>query len=187
MNGTNISGEERIKALINGQPIIINVEDTDTPQKSNANEHLHNWGKEYVDKYGNLIEKYAKQYNLDSNIVKAILYAENADFHKYGYNKFFDIIHKSSSVLPMNIQGKTWGDFQGKHYDVYDPEQNIELGVRVLKAIYDAVPDKDIAKIATLWNGTGKNYINEYGNKAKEYYLNQSWNTPYEMPQIENK
>ena len=82
---------------------------------------------------------------------------------------------------------KTWGDFQGKHYDVYDPEQNIELSVRVLKAIYDAVPDKDIAKIATLWNGTGKNYINEYGNKAKEYYLNQSWNTPYEMPQIENK
>ena len=30
MNGTNMSGEERIKALINGQPIIINVEDTDT-------------------------------------------------------------------------------------------------------------------------------------------------------------
>ena len=187
MKGTNMNGQERIQALVNGQPIVINVEDTNIPEKSKANEHIHNWGKEYVDKYGNLIEKYAKQYNLDPNIAKAILYAENADFHKYGYNKFFDIIHKSSSVLPMNIQGKTWGDFQGRHYDVYDPEQNMELGVRVLKAIYDAVPDKNIAKIATLWNGTGLRNVNDYGKKAQEYYLNQSWNDPYEMPQLESE
>ena len=75
----------------------------------------------------------------------------------------------------MNIQGKTWGNFQGQRYDVKNPEQNIELGVRILKAIYDAVPDKDVTKIATLWNGTGLRNINEYGKKAQEYYLNQSW------------
>lgn len=55
------------------------------------------------------------------------------------------------------------------------------------KSIYDAVPDKDVTKIATLWNGTGLRNINEYGKKAQEYYLNQSWNAPYEMPQLENK
>ena len=150
MNGTNMNGKERIKALVKGQPIVINIEDTDTPQKSNVNEHLHNWGKEYVDKYGNLIEKYAKQYNLDSNIAKAILYAENADFHKYGYNKFFDIIHKSSSVLPMNIQGKTWGNFQGRHYDVYDPEQNIELGIQVIKQIQNSIHNPTPEKVGTV-------------------------------------
>ena len=44
MNGTNMNGQERIKALKDGQSIVINVEDTDIPQESNANEHLHNWG-----------------------------------------------------------------------------------------------------------------------------------------------
>lgn len=97
-----------------------------------------------------MIEKYAKQYNLDSNIAKAILYAENADFHKYGYNKFFDIIHKSSSVLPMNIQGKTWGNFQGRHYDVYDPEQNIELGIQVIKQIQNSIHNPTPEKVGTV-------------------------------------
>lgn len=55
------------------------------------------------------------------------------------------------------------------------------------KSSYDAVPDKDVAKIATLWNGTGLRNINGYGKIAQEYYLNQSWNALYEMPQLENK
>ena len=175
MNGTNMNGQERIKALKDGQSIVINVEDTDIPQESNANEHLHNWGKEEVDKYGNLIEKYANQYNLDPNMAKAILYTEASDYHKYGLDSIADKLGVSTSVRPMNIQGKTWGNFQGQRYDVKNPEQNIELGVRILKAIYDAVPDKDVTKIATLWNGTGLRNINEYGKKAQEYYLNQSW------------
>ena len=187
MNGTNMSGEERIKALVKGQPIVINVEDTNIPKKSKASEHNHNWGKEEVDKYGNLIEKYAKQYNLNPDVAKAILYIEASDYHKNGLDFLADRVNLSTSVRPMNIQGKTWGNFQGQLYDVKNPEQNIELGVRVLKAIYDAVPDKNIAKIATLWNGTGLRNVNAYGKKAQEYYLNQSWNDPYEMPQLESE
>ena len=175
MNGTDMSGKERIKALVNGQPIVINVEAADASQESNANMHFHNWGKEEVDKYSDLIEQYAEQYNLDPNIVKSILYTEASDYHKYGLDFLADKINLSTSVRPMNIQGKTWGNFQGQLYDVKKPEQNIELGVRILKAIYDAVPDKDIAKIATLWNGTGLRKVNDYGKKAQEYYLNQSW------------
>ena len=54
----------------------------------------------------------------------------------------------------------------------------------VLKSIYDAVPDKDIAKIATLWNGTGLKEVNDYGARAKEYYKNKSWDKPLEIPKI---
>ena len=187
MNGTNMNGKERIKALVKGQPIVINIEDTNIPEKSKAGEHNHNWGKAEVDKYGKLIEQYAKQYNLNPNIAKAILYIEASDYHKNGWDFLADRVNFSTSVRPMNIQGETWGNFQGQLYDVKNPEQNIELGVRVLKAIYDAVPNKNIAKIATLWNGTGLRNVNDYGKKAQEYYLNQSWNDPYEMPQLESE
>ena len=108
--------------------------------------------------------------------MKAILYTEASDYHKNGGDFIADWLGVSTSVRPMNIQGKTWGNFQGQSYDVDNPEQNIELGVRILKSMYDSVPDKDIAKIATLWNGTGLQKVNEYGLRTKHYYHNQSWN-----------
>ena len=185
MNGTNMSGEERIKALVKGQPIVINVEDTNIPKKSKASEHNYNWGKEEVDKYSPLIDKYAKQYDLDANIAKAILYNEISDYHRFGLDYLGDLTNKSTSTLPMNIQGKTWGNFHGQIYDIKNPEQNIELGVSILKAIYDAVSDKDIAKIATLWNNTGAKKINEYGKRTKDYYINQYWDTSQMTPVLE--
>ena len=187
INGNEMNAKDRIDALKSGKKIYINIADNPNAKPDLLPEHLHNWGKDYVDKYSKQIEKYSQQYGLDANITKAILYSENSDYHSYGYNKLADIIKISESTLPMNIQGKTWGNFQGKQYDVNDPEQNIELGVRVLKSIYDAVPDKDIAKIATLWNGTGLKEVNDYGARAKEYYKNKSWNNPLEMPKIKSK
>ena len=187
INGNGMSAKDRIDALKSGKKIYINIADNPNAKPDLLPEHLHNWGRDYVDKYSKQVEKYSQQYGLDPNITKAILYSENSDYHKYGYNKLADIIKISESTLPMNIQGKTWGDFQGKQYDVNDPEQNIELSVRVLKSIYDAVPDKDIAKIATLWNGTGLKEVNDYGARAKEYYKNKSWNNPLEMPKFKSK
>ncbi len=75
----------------------------------------------------------------------------------------------------MNIQEKTWSDFQGKHYNVYNPEQNIALSTKLLKAISDSVPDKDIAKIATLWNNTRAKQISDYGARTQHYYDNRMW------------
>ncbi len=187
INGNGMSAKDRIDALKSGKKIYINIADNPNAKPDLLPEHLHNWGRDYVDKYSKQIEKYSQRYGLDPNITKAIIYSENSDYHKYGYNKLADIIKISESTLPMNIQGKTWGNFQGKQYDVNDPEQNIELGVRVLKSIYDAVPDKDIAKIATLWNGTGLKEVNDYGARAKEYYKNKTWNNPLEMPKFKSK
>ena len=184
INGNEMSAKDRIDALKSGKKIYINIADNPNAKSDLLPEHLHNWGKDYVDKYSKQIEKYSRQYGVDPDMVKAILYSENSDYHKYGYNKLADIIKISESTLPMNIQGKTWGNFQGKQYDVNDPEQNIELSVRVLKSMYDAVPDKDIAKIATLWNGTGLKEVNDYGARAKEYYKNKTWNNPLEMPEF---
>ena len=185
MNGTNMNGKERIKALVKGQPIVINVEDNSLASDEWPLSHSPTLGETIVNKYGHLIDKYAQQYNLDSNIAKAILYNEISDYHRFGLDYLGDLTNKSTSTLPMNIQGKTWGNFHGQIYDIKNPEQNIELGVSILKAIYDAVPDKDIAKIATLWNNTGAKKINEYGKRTKDYYINQYWDTSQMTPVLE--
>lgn len=187
INGNEMSAKDRIDALKSGKKIYINIADNPNASGKWTLDHSHSLGEYYINKYTSQIEKYAKQYNLDPDIAKSILYSEASDYHRFGMDHIADLVGLSSSVRPMNIQGKTWGNFQGKQYDVNDPEQNIELGVRVLKSIYDAVPDKDIAKIATLWNGTGLKEVNDYGARAKEYYKNKSWNNPLEMPKIKSK
>ena len=187
INGNEMSAKDRIDALKSGKKIYINIADNPNASGKWTLDHSPSLGEYYVNKYSSQIEKYAKQYNLDPDIAKSILYSEASDYHRFGMDHIADLVGLSSSVRPMNIQGKTWGNFQGKQYDVNDPEQNIELGVRVLKSIYDAVPDKDIAKIATLWNGTGLKEVNDYGARAKEYYKNKSWDTSRIRPQIKSK
>jgi len=187
INGNNLNANDRIEALRTGKKIFINVAENKDANNEWPWDHSPTLGDFYVDKYKALIEKYSKQYNLDPDIAKAILYSEAADYHRFGLDHLADCIRVSGSVRPMNIQGKTWGDFQGKHYDVYNPEQNIELGIKVLKSLYDAVPDKDIAKIATLWNGTGLKRINDYGLRARDYYHNKYWDTKQMKPQLESK
>ena len=186
INGNEMSAKDRIDALKSGKKIYINIADNPNASGKWTLDHSPSLGEYYVNKYSSQIEKYAKQYNLDPDIAKSILYSEASDYHRFGMDHIADLVGLSSSVRPMNIQGKTWGNFQGKQYDVNDPEQNIELGVRVL-SIYDAVPDKDIAKIATLWNGTGLKEVNDYGARAKEYYKNKSWDTSRIRPQIKSK
>ena len=187
INGNEMSAKDRIDALKSGKKIYINIADNPNASGKWTLDHSHSLGEYYVNKYAPQIEKYAKQYNLNPDIVKSILYSEASDYHRFGMDHIADLVGLSSSVRPMNIQGKTWGNFQGKQYDVNDPEQNIELSVRVLKSMYDAVPDKDISKIATLWNGTGLKEVNDYGARAKEYYKNKSWDTSRIRPQIKSK
>ena len=175
MNGTNMSGEERIKALVKGQPIVINVEDN--PQANNQwpLSHSHTLGETIVNKYSPLIDKYAKQYDLDANIAKAILYNEISDYHRFGLDYLGDLTNKSTSTLPMNIQGKTWGNYKGKQYDTYNPEQNIELGIQVIKQIQGSIHKTKQEKVGTVWNRTGAMEVNDFGARTKTIYDNKLW------------
>ena len=190
LNGNMLNANERINAYKTNKDIYINIAEKEKPEFKTFPYHDEKSGQYYVEKYSPLIEKYAKENNLNPNIAKAILFSEASDYHDEGLNRlgdiagkipfleyFLEVINKqpSTSIWPMNIQEKTWSDFQGKHYNVYNPEQNIALSTKLLKAISDSVPDKDIAKIATLWNNTRAKQISDYGARTQHYYDNRMW------------
>ena len=56
---------------------------------------FHKLGRSTVDKYSDVIEKYAQKYNFDPNLIKAVMYAESATGHKFGLDKASDEIEKS--------------------------------------------------------------------------------------------
>ena len=170
-----LTEQQRIQALKNNQPLNL--------QMGNSRNADYSWpwytidwlGKYYVDKYNNDIEKYAVQNNLDPDLVKAIMYNEGATGHKVIFNYLGDLFRASGSQMPMNIQGKTWNKLDGKSYNTYNSQQNIELGTKVLKQIQNSLNGFAPDKIGTLWNETGANNINNVGARVKTAYETKPW------------
>lgn len=180
-----LSKEDRIRAIKSGQPIQINIKNNPNAVGKWPAYYIPEWGEYYINKYKDIVDKYAQKYEINPDIPQAVMYTEAATGHKYGLNELGDFMQISGSQMPMNIQGETWGDFNGTYYDTSDPEQNIELGVRLLKSLQQAVPDRDIAKIGTLWNNTGATEISDFGARIKNCYDNYFWDTSKMTPNLE--
>ena len=174
-NKNYLNEHERITAIKNNQPINLTI-------KSNLNaDYKWSWytldfvGDYYVNKYNNQIDKYAKKYNINPDLVRTVMYIEASTGHKFGLNQLADLIGYSGSQMPMNIRGDIWGDFNGKQYDTYDSEQNIELGTQILKNIQNSLDDPTPDRIGTLWNNTSVNQINSVGARIKTAYETKPW------------
>ena len=166
---------QRIKALRNGENLRLHIDEN--PQE---NGDWKRWcdldqGSIAVNKYNDVVDKYANQYSIDPDLVKAIMFAENACGYYYGANKLADYLGFSKSQLPMNIRGNIWSDFQGKHYDTNVPEQNIELGTRLIKQIYDSIEDPTPEKVTTIWNSAAKDKISSFGYRGGTAYRTKPW------------
>lgn len=140
---------------------------------------VHRLGARAVHKYNDLIEAAAQKYDVDPDLIRAAMYIENRDGHKGGFNKFADVIDRSESRLPMNIQTKRWSDLGGNDFDMKDPAQNIEAAALLLKRLQGSLEDpNDIEALGTLWNSGGAQSINSMGQRIAYAYKNKSWDDP---------
>lgn len=171
----HLDRNERTERLSKGNNLFLDIENNPNANYGLPWYTLPSIGNYYINKYSNIIEKYAHQYNVDPNLVKAIMYNEGATGHWGGVNQVLDILGKSGSQIPMNIQGKTWKNFDNRQYDTYNPEQNIELGVQLIKRLQNSIHNPTIEKIATLYNCTGAMEINDYGARTKTIYNQKPW------------
>ena len=112
---------------------------------------------------------------MDADIIKAIMFTENACGHYYGGNALMDYIGKSKSQMPMNVRGDIWSNFQGKHYDTRNPEQNIELATLLVKQIYKSIDNPTPEKVITIWNSAGRNSISSFGYRGALAYKKKLW------------
>ena len=133
-------------------------------------------GKSSVQKYDKKIMKYAQKHNLDPDITRAVMYAENAKGHKLGLNYLFDAFGSSESPAPMNIQKNRWSTLIGKKpEDMYDPDNNIKAATILLKRISDRVEKPTPEKIGSIWHYIGRENTNEFGEYIGEVYRKKPW------------
>ena len=170
-----MSSQERIENIKQGNNLFIDIENNPDANYEMPWYTIKKHGQDNVNENLDIIEKYAQQYNIDPNLVKAIMYNEDATGHKFVLNDLADYLHISSSQMPMNIQGKTWGNFKNTQYDTYNPEQNIKLGVQVIKQLQNSIHNPTPDKVGTMWNDTGAMEINDFGARTKTIYDNKPW------------
>jgi len=101
-----------------------------------------------IKKWNDIIEKYSSYYNLDSKLVKAIIYEEQT--HNKTPNSEW-IPGGPESVGPMAVNSKHWGSYS--RWDMMKAEINIQVGTRLLnKAIGRLNGNYSIGNAAAMYN-----------------------------------
>ncbi|MBF0252074.1 MAG: lytic transglycosylase domain-containing protein [Alphaproteobacteria bacterium] len=128
-------------------------------------------------KYDSLIEDIAKKRDGDPDLIRAVMWSENARGHFFGMNDLADSYGFSNTVMPMNVNKKLWSGLVGASADdINNPRKNIEAGAELLKRIQARMDDpKDIAKIGTIWNGASLTKTNDFGETIGRVYREKPW------------
>lgn len=133
------------------------------------------YGKSMVDQYGAFIDAEARRQGTDPDMIKAILYYENADGHKFGADVAADMLGLSRSQRPMSIRSDVWAGLGLPPDKARDPETNIRAAVTLVKRISDRLEDPSPEKIGTLWNSLSQEQISERGARIGRIYRDRSW------------
>jgi SPP1 gp7 family putative phage head morphogenesis protein len=184
-NHNYLSEPERRKAIKDGAHIRLEVEDNPNARREIVAYEKIELGLDAVKKYESTIDTLSRRHGVDSDLVKAVMYIENATGHKYGFNDVADKLGVSGSQMPMNINGGLWSNFGGKYLNVNNSTENIELSVMLLKNLGYAIEDSTPEKIGTLWNGLSMDKVNDVGARIGRAYEDKPWK--YNHPDYVNR
>lgn len=126
------------------------------------------------DRHG-LIEEEAARVGIDSDLIRAVMYQENARGHYWGGSWLWEQLGWADSILPMNIQPDRWRELGIDEDSAYDARTNIRAGARLLRAIVDRLPDPTPAKVASIWNDGKRTTVSEFGARVGRTYLAKPW------------
>jgi uncharacterized protein (DUF697 family) len=115
------------------------------------------------------IEANAKKYNIDVNLLKAIIYLENS-------HGWYDVGHGSSGG-PGNIKLEVWAPLIGMTPAQVSasPAINVELAAKLLSEIKTRLANPTSAAIATLYNSMSQDMILGYGLTIEQYMKDKAW------------
>ncbi len=121
------------------------------------------------------IREMAEKHGVDPDLIRAVMWAENARGHKFGLNRVADNFRLSDTPLPMNMNmnKETGAKLLGKKPDdLYDVRNNIEAAAIFLKRIRDRIddPNPTPAQIGSIWIFTGSEQTNDWGEFIQRVY-----------------
>ena len=176
--------EIRQKILLSNEPAKFEIKDNPDLQKNpSVIEKLkqtfiknEGFGSKVVKEHEKDIDELSKKHGVDADLVKSVMWVENARGHYGGLNNLADYVGVSDSQAPMNINGKIWGELIDKPGEkLNNGKDNIEAGVILLKRIGDRIENPTPEKIGSIWNYAGRENVNEIGKEIGQAYKSKPW------------
>jgi hypothetical protein len=171
--------ENRVWAILNDRQVVFNIDDDPKHAGKAPFYRYHKSGYDAVHNYNAVIEREARRFGVDPDLVKGIIYIENADGHRGRLDALAQELGRADSLLPMNINPTIWAGIGGvSKQEFADPEKNIRAGVALIRAIQDRIPNPTPAKIGSIWQFTGAEAIRDNGVKIENTIQNKLWEIP---------
>jgi hypothetical protein len=168
--------EERIKAILENKPAIFEI--AKNPQAS-GNPPLYTsptLGWIAVKTHESTIEKIAKDVGIDPDLIKAIMWAENARGAYLGAGYIADALGESKTILPMNINPKIWYPLVSKDpNDLYNSSINILTAALLIQRIEKRINNPSAEKIGAIWQFIGQEKTNDYAAYIQKIYDEKPW------------
>jgi hypothetical protein len=165
-------GEDRHQSIIADTPSHFDIAENANANGSKPSHASHMIGRDAVAKYSQLIEEEARTQGVDANLMKAIMYVENA---QGWYGIPLEAIGIAGSLFPMNIKSDVWKGLGLTEEDFKNPRMNIRAGITLLKRIIARVENPTAAKVASLYNNLRTEHVTDYGARVAEVYGNHPW------------
>jgi hypothetical protein len=119
------------------------------------------------------VEDEAQRQSVDPDLVKAILYYENADGNKLGFDFLADAVRRSRSQRPMSISSDMWGRLGVSRES--SPRENIQASVTLIKRTIERIDDPAREKVGTLWNSISQEKVTTNGARIGRIYRERPW------------
>ena len=159
--------KDRKESIINNTPAIFPIEPN---PKAVGKKPIHELESQSdVDKWCGLIIQISREYEIDSELIKAIMYMETT----HGWYDAVNLFRRT--ILPMNIHYAYWRKLGVTPAKLNVAHYNIEFGVILLSRIRDRIEDPTIAKIATLYNSLAAEKVSDYGARVASLYWEKPW------------
>lgn len=166
---------DRRRSILQDTPGRIHVEPDGPADASDPWYLVNDVGLSAVRLHDEIIRHEARRQGVDPDLVRAIIYAENARGHYFSAARLMESLGQANSIFPMNINPELWRDLGFAGRDPGDPAVNIRAGVTLLKRIRDRLDDPVPEAIGTLYNGLAKDKVTEYGAYIGRLMQEKPW------------
>ncbi|SPL72529.1 hypothetical protein [Acinetobacter stercoris] len=130
------------------------------------------------------ISSSAARFGVDEDLIKSIIYMESTHgYYDAIYGVVPSIIKENKSIRPTNINVEAW-PMLFTRAEANNVASNIDAGAYMLRLISDRVPDKDISKIASIYNSIRAETVFKYGLEVMKFYRKKPWNQIIENQKI---
>lgn len=167
---------DRIQAILDDTPALFEIAVNPDADKHYADSYAdHDAGAIAVLTHRTTLEREAARQGVDPDLVKAIMYVENAQGQLYAVA---ETIGLASTILPMNINKNLWSGLGAEPDEFSDPAINIRMGVTLIRRIRDRIDGPTPATIASIWNFAGHEVVSDFGARVQDVRERRLWLEP---------